>query len=561
MTNPTSGTEPTRRKFLGLVGLGAAAVAGGPMLSACSRKPTSSGSAENLDQISAVLPDQMELDLQLPPPDLEGVPPIADHYTTYPSQLVDAISETPGTSGQEITAMTPIWQPAVPGIGESAYYEAVNAELGTPINFSLQDGGDTYIDKLNATLSARDVPDLLCVPSWEYPRIPRFAQAVEANFEDLTPYLQGDKIAAYPMMSIFPVAAWRESVWNGKLMAIPNDTSHGFAWMLFARQDLLDKQGLPIPGSLDELLEMGKEVTRPSDSVWAFSDIFAMIQMYHRVPNSKQGWRLNADGTPEFRYETDEFAQALEVMAKIYEDGLVHPDLVASEGADAKALFAPNGEIIFTQDGPGSWQPAQAEHQKTIEDLKVTPVPYLAADGGDPLVWGGAEPISFCFIKKGLGKERVEELLRIIDWCSAPFGTNEFLLRENGAAGDHYNMTPEGPSKTDLGFKEIANQYFFISGRRPVGTPAPDTPDWPAESMAFNNASVVFREEDPWAGIKLELPADYKANLIPIEDQFTDVVRGRRPVSDAASIVEEWRANGGEAARELLAQALADAGR
>jgi putative aldouronate transport system substrate-binding protein len=363
------------------------------------------------------------------------------------------------------------------------------------------------------------------------------------------------------MLSIFPVAAWRESVWNGKLMAVPNDTSHGFAWMLFARQDLLDKQGLPIPGSLDELLEMGKEVTRPSDSVWAFGDIFAIIQMYHKVPNSKGGWRLKADGTPEFRYETDEFAQALEVMAKIYEDGLVHPDLVASDEGDHKALFAPNGEIIFTQDGPGSWQPAQAEHQQTIEDLKITPVPFLAADGGDPLVWGGAEPISFCFIKKGLGKERVEELLRIINWCAAPFGTNEFLLRENGVAGEHYNMTPEGPSKTDLGFKEIANQYFFISGRRPVGTPAPDTPDWPAESMAFNNASVVFHEEDPWAGIKLELPADYKANLVPTEDRFTDVVRGRRPVSDADGIVEEWRANGGEEARELLAQALADAGR
>jgi putative aldouronate transport system substrate-binding protein len=165
MTNPTSGAEPTRRKFLGLVGLGAAAVAGGPLLSACSKKPSTSGSAENLDQISAVLPDQMELDLQLPPPDLEGVPPIADHYTTYPSQLVDVISETPGTSGQEVTAMTPIWQPSPPGIGDSAYIDAVNAKLGTPIKFNLQDGGDTYIDKLNATLSARDVPDLLCVPS------------------------------------------------------------------------------------------------------------------------------------------------------------------------------------------------------------------------------------------------------------------------------------------------------------------------------------------------------------------------------------------------------------
>jgi putative aldouronate transport system substrate-binding protein len=207
------------------------------------------------------------------------------------------------------------------------------------------------------------------------------------------------------------------------------------------------------------------------------------------------------------------------------------------------------------------WAGAQAEHQKVVPGLKIAPVNYLSATGGTPIAHGGGSPISFTFIKKGLGKERVEELLRLINWCSAPFGTQEYELRENGTAGKHHTATPNGPTKTDLGFKEIANQYFFVSGRRPVGHPNADLPGHTEESMAFKNENVKFAEKDPWIGIKLEMPDKYKANGVPTEEKVTDVLRGRRPLSDLDAIVKEWKANGGDEARDLLAKALDDAGR
>ena len=72
---------------------------------------------------------------------------------------------------------------------------------------------------------------------------------------------------------------------------------------------------------------------------------------------------------------------------------------------------------------------------------------------------------------------------------------------------------------------------------------------------------MTFVEQDPWQGMKLEMPAKYKANIVPAADKITDVLRGRRPLSDVDAIVKEWRANGGDEARDLLAKALADAGR
>ena len=77
--------------------------------------------------------------------------------------------------------------------------------------------------------------------------------------------------------------------------------------------------------------------------------------------------------------------------------------------------------------------------------------------------------------------------------------------------------------------------------------------------LAYANETVKHLEKDPWLGIKMEMPAAYKAGLVPFNDKVTDVVRGRRPLSDLDAIVKEFKAGGGDEARQMLATALSDA--
>lgn len=153
-------------------------------------------------------------------------------------------------------------------------------------------------------------------------------------------------------------------------------------------------------------------------------------------------------------------------------------------------------------------------------------------------------------------------MLRVLDWCAAPFGTKEWETREYGKEGTHFTRDSAGaPVATQLAQREIANQYGFIVGRVPAFVSKPETPNFVKDLLTYSNGLVKYLEKDLWEGIKLEMPANYSKIQQPTEDKITDVVRGRRPISDLDTIVKEWRSTGGDEGRELMQKALSDNGR
>ena len=546
--------ELDRRRFLSLIGLGAAAATGGGLLAGCSGEAGPEGAVTG-DKLAGLLPAHRPMELVKP--DILGTPPVGNGFLKYPASVIKAVSEKPSNGGATAKAMTPWWGPTPPGLGSNSLLDAVNNELGLKVDFSVQDG-TTYADKLSATLAAKDVPDLLCVPSWEYPKISRFTDAVKALFEDLTDYLKGDAVQPYQMLASFPTQAWRYSTWANRLYSVPWPTDGPFPYALFYRKDLVTKAGVPLPTNADELYEFGKKLTDPNKGVWAFSDIFAWAQIMHRAPGSEGGWRKEADGKLVHKYETPEFKAAVEFTAKVYKDGLVHPDLVASRGGDAKQLFA-SGKILVMQDGIGAWEGMYRDQRKVTADFNMQPMPVFAFDGGKPLMWGSDKPVFFTFIKKGLGKARVEELLRVLNWCAAPLGTREYELCRYGLEGKHFTRGSDGtPVTNDLFSKEYAQQYGFLAGRLPAIIGGPDIPNFVQDLLSWSNETVKVMEANPFAGLKVEWPNNYSKIDTPTNDKLNDIVRGRRPLSDLDQVVREWRTGGGDEGRDLLGKAISE---
>ncbi|WP_305000296.1 extracellular solute-binding protein [Streptosporangium sp. 'caverna'] len=553
----------SRRGFLGLVGLSAAMVAGGGLLGACSApsgpRPGGGGAtAAAADTLTSLTPAYtafagVKPDLPGTVSNLPGVPDVSGGFTTYPAAPAAALTQKAGKGGT-YKAMTPLWGPPPPGLADNSYFQAVNADIGATVEFQITDG-TVYGDKAIARLAAGDVPEIMVIPSWEIEKMADFNTAVDQAFEDLTPYLQGDKVKPYPLLANLPTAAWQWSVWNNKLMAVPFPTEP-YPYGLLYRKDLFEKNGWnATPKTADELYRLGKEITDPKAKRWAFGSIHEMMWPTFGIP---QEWRYEG-GKLVYKYETPEFELMLEFMQKIYKEELVHPNVVGSKGANEKDLIG-SGQILVYRDGLGGWKELLQQHTGKNPDFALGIFPLFAHDGGTPIMYHNTAAGIFTFVKKGLPKEKVEEILSILNWTAAPYGTKEYELANFGVEGKHFARGANGiPEVNDLGRKEVAYTYGFLGGR-------PLYVDWPfPEAVKLNvewqNASFKYIEKIPFDGIRVQRPSKMSGLQIPTEDKFTDIMRGRRPVSDTKQIVTEWRRDGGDEARDFYMKVLRDNGR
>ncbi|MEU4293455.1 ABC transporter substrate-binding protein [Kribbella sp. NPDC026596] len=555
MTGPVGGAT-SRRTFISLLGAGAAATAvGGVTLTGCSdgKAATTAGRAETEDKLTGLLPKYIPYESVKP--DLPGENGASPGFSKYPSQLQRAVPDKAVPSGKEVSAMTPLWSPLPPGLGNNSYYDANNERIGAPVRFNILNGND-YGDKLGPILAAGNVPELLCIPGWNISSLTRFSQAADKLFEDLTPYLAGDKASAYPMLANLPTRAWAYGVWNSQLKAVPFP-GDGFPWALFYRKDIFDQVGAEPPKTADDLLALGKQLTDAKANRWAFGAIADEVVRAFRAPAD---WRKGSDGKLVNKIETPEFEEAVAFVRKVFQAGYVHPEVVGNASADQNALFE-GGKLVIRQNGLGGWHEA-LQRQLTINP-KFNPQPVMpfAHDGGAPIVWGGDPAGIFTFMKKGLGEARIKELLGVLNYTAAPFGTEEYQLYNYGVEGKHYTRQSNGaPKLTALGQKEVSQTYIFLGGR-PVAITESEYPGYVQAMSEWQNAAAKVRQKSLFDGIRVEQPAKMAALNQPFDDALQDIFRGRRPVSELKTAVKQWQTNGGNEGRDFYAKVLSDNGR
>ncbi|GAB4083777.1 extracellular solute-binding protein [Myceligenerans cantabricum] len=529
-----------RRSFLGLVALGAGVVGVPSLLTACTSGPA--GPVEGGGTVSSgVLPAYVPVEYVQP--DFPSVNGSTAGYASIPDELVAAF-ETPPGSGGTYTAMTPLWS-AIPKTSGNPYFDAVNGAIGATIEFQISDG-NTYGDKLAAVLaSEKDVPDWVSVPTWNFP--PRFGQAVDALFEDLTPYLSGDKVKKYRNLANIPTDAWRFGVFNDKLYGLPfpGELVH---LATFYRADLLAELGITEqPRDADELIELAVELTDPGKKRWGSADQWITANMMFAVP-PERGWKLADDGSLISRVESEEYRAALDWQTRLYKSGAVHPDAVADKAEEMKTLFEA-GEILVVNDGIGGWHESLGRVLPSNPDFDPRPFDPIAHDGGTPRVWKGAPADMFSFLKKKEDKAEIEELLAVADFLAAPFGTQEFQLINHGIEGEHYEYDADGlPQATDAAAHEVAQSYIFLVDPPKVNAQV-QYPGFVEAYCTWMAEASEHVEEPLFYGMQITEPQRFAALHTPFEDLEKDIARGRRTLDDLDDAIETWRSSGGEELR------------
>ena len=540
----------TRRTFLrsGIgVGLGGAALPG--LLGACVTAQTSSTAGRAVKLPTYVAP-------KLPPPQLAGdTAGVQNAYWQMPAKLVRSVEGRPGTGGS-VTSLTLTYSTPPTPYSENAYWKELNNRLGVNYQPTIV-GASDFPEKMATAMASNQLPDFMLLYGGvsQYGAIPHVIEFMEAKCEDLTPYLSGDAVKAYPNLAALGDFAWSSTVYNGRIYALPIPS--GVFWnCLFILQDLADQVGISQPKNADEFERLMTQLNRPKDGRWALGaqvgfsyNLNFFFQMFG-VPN---GWSVDKSGHFTGNVETAGAQEAIAFMRKLYQAGLFHPQAGSMTTVQAKNAFYA-AQICAYQDGFGAYYGNQTNVAQTSGHSVSVVVPP-SHNGGRRQYNLGIGTFAITTIPKA-SRSRVEELLRIANYLAAPFGSEENFFLGNGLEGIDFTKDAQGnPVQTPRGQSEVQLALGFITSPQS----AVFTPRGSKYAKAIHDsekALVSIGVANPTVGLYSPTNARVGSTLMhTFNDGASAIISGRAPMSSWKNVVQDWRSQGGDQIRKEYEQA------
>lgn len=547
---PTDRTGLSRRKFLrnAALGLGAATMAS-PLLAACGGDANSGGGVSAKQGLVDVLPDYVPLTGGVRPdiPSVTGANGASTQpgFLHYPTDLVKTVHHTPG-SGGTYNAITPLWG-TIPPPG-NPYYQAVDRALGANLTMNPADG-DTYSDTVPTLVAGNRLPDWIQLPGWWNTTL-NVGELAQSRFADLTPYLSGGNIRKYPNLAAIPSGGWMVGAWGGRLYGIPSYASGGAPGdVLFYRKDIFDAKGINPDDvrSADDLYHLGAELTAPGANVWAFDQMWFIIQQMFNAPPG--GGFYVDDGKLRSGLDSPATEAALAYAHRIARSGYMHPDALANHTSDEAQRFY-SGNVLIEHGGTGGWSISDVQDgQAANPQYRRGGFKLFSADKSTPVtVQMGTSTSEVSYLSRSLSPQRIQECLRIADYLAAPFGSAEYTLINYGVEGVDWTRGAGGPTYTDTGQQEASQTtyQFLCAPQNVVSSPGYDylTNDicaWEADAVRYTYKPVFWN-------MNVTPPNRFAtiSNEQAVNDIITQVTCGTKTVADFKAAVRDWKSNGGD---------------
>lgn len=242
--------------------------------------------------------------------------------------------------------------PAGQSATENDFFKYYRDELNIDVEVMWQSGtGDDYNEKLNLAISSGELPDIISVNSSQLEML------IKADMiEDLTPYYE--QFASEAMKQNLNSTGGKsiEAVtYNGKMMALPNVKAFKDGYdLLWIRQDWLDELELEVPKTIDEIRTVAKAfvdhnmggdntvgLLGPSSSNILYANFQQSNATMCGLDGIFQGkraypgyWVEGSDGKTVYGSLTEETKNALSILADMYKEGSLDPELGTRKDAD-----------------------------------------------------------------------------------------------------------------------------------------------------------------------------------------------------------------------------------
>jgi putative aldouronate transport system substrate-binding protein len=491
-----------------------------------------------------------------------------DGFNSYPANPVKVIPQAPGTGGDVNIMSIQLFPPPTP-LEQNPAWQAVNKALNADVRFNIVTSSD-YPVKLGTVMAGNDLPDEMYL----YARpgsastlaaaagIPQFPQA---KAEDLTPHLAGDAAKDYPNLAAIPTAAWKSAgaAYQGKLYLLP--IHRYLPGQMFVKNSAIWDKELGndyTPKNADDFKRILKTFTRPQEDLYGIGtgqNTQMMMPGFAQMFGAPNGWRLESDGKLIKDYETPEYKAAVGYARDLWASGVFHPNSISwASNVIARAQFA-GSKFVVHRDPINGWQDSWRQALTTSQPFDVRPLPaFPAQDGGKQIHYVTGGHLWATALKKG-SPDRIKELLRILNWIAAPFGSQEHQLMTFGVPGTDYTLDASGnPTVTPQG---NADAYYvpwkYIVGARWVFY-TPDLPNYAKVMYDTEHLLMPYAMSDPSFG-QVSTTNFSKGFTLQqaFDDTLVDIIVGRRPLTDFDQMLKDWLNNGGETIRKEYQDSIA----
>ena len=158
-----------------------------------------------------------------------------------------------------------------------------------------------------------------------------------------------DYLDEFPNLKAIPEEMLKSASTEGKLYGVPFQKDLARNGVVL-RKDWLDKLGLEVPKTTEELMEVAKAFTENDpdgngkNDTTGFMDrsdliygVFKTVSSYYGTPNT---WEVDSKGefVPEF--ETQGYIKTMDFMKKLYDNGWINKDFAVTAKTDQQQNFA-----------------------------------------------------------------------------------------------------------------------------------------------------------------------------------------------------------------------------
>jgi putative aldouronate transport system substrate-binding protein len=540
-----------------------------PLLSCTAlQRPTSGGgAAQSAEKSASVLPTYVAATGGPSPDHRSADSRVVDAFEHYPNPPFKSWTQGPPGSGGRVDVLIAAYYPPPTPFEQNPTWHEVNKRMNADVRMNVIPASD-WRTKFATTMAGGDLPDIIHVyfgVVWT----PNTVPFLKAQAADLTPYLAGDAIRDYPNLAAIPTYAWQNSLSaiDGTLYQWPIHRYLPGLSYFFRNTDIYDAEigANHVPNDAQDLRKVMEQLNRPQENRWAIGNIGTSpgnlsINGYAAMFGAPNVWGKDDSGKLVRAFETEAYKAAVGYMRDLWSAGLMWPD--APSGTPSRGNFAA-GRFALSVEGFGnSWNDfwRQGLQQNPPNHFDIIP-PFSATAGQKPVNYLSGGWVATTVLKKA-SPDRIRELLRIVDWLAAPFGSEEDLLLSYGVDGQDYSRDAQGdPQLTASGNSNAGYVPWRYISQHPYVTYQADLPGYTKRSFDVEQMLLTTGVQDVTNGFysKSAYAAAATTATQTFNDGVNDILYSRRPMSDYDQLVRDWQKAGGDTVRQEYMEAFAAA--